>query len=135
MAERFKQIAISETTPVRAVTTRSVIASIVVITASVLWNEWMPYYTSGSNISRSHFPMAFFFPFLIACTLNLTLNHLRAGWGLSRSELLVVLGSGFVGIALAYDGLTGHFFGVLAAPYYFASVENGWGFIHDTIPT
>ena len=99
----------------RAVTVRSVIA------VSVLWNEWMPYYTSGSNISRNHFPMAFFF-FLIACTLNLMLNHPRPGWALSRSELMVVLGSGFVGIALAYDGLTGHFFGVLAAPYYFASV-------------
>ena len=94
----------------------------------------MPYYTSGSNISRSHFPMAFFFPFLTACTLNLMLNHLRPGWALSRSELMVVLGSGFVGIALAYDGLTGHFFGVLAAPYYFASVENGWGLLHDSIP-
>ena len=78
--------------------------------------------------------MAFFFSFLTACTLNLMLNHLRPGWALSRSELMVGLGSGFVGIALAYDGLTGHFFGVLAAPYYFASVENGWGLLHDSIP-
>lgn len=134
MAERLERIDRSEKTPVRAVTARSVIASVAVIAVSVLWNEWMPYYTSGSNISRSHFPMAFFFPFLTACTLNLMLNHLRPGWAFSRSELMVVLGSGFVGIALAYDGLTGHFFGVLAAPYYFASVENGWGLLHDSIP-
>lgn len=63
------------------------------------------------------------------------LNHLRPGWALSRSELMVVLGSGFVGIALAYDGLTGHFFGVLTAPYYFASVENGWGCCTTAFPS
>lgn len=133
MAERLKHIT-SEKAPVRAVTPRAIIASVGVIAVSVLWNEWMPYYTSGSNISRSHFPMAFFFPFLTACILNLALNHLRPGLGLSRSELMVVLGAGFVGIALAYDGLTGHFFGVLAAPYYFSSVENGWELLHDSIP-
>jgi len=119
-----------EDTPVeiRAVTTRSVIVSIVVIVTSVLWNEWMPYYTSGSNISRSHFPMGLFFPFLIACMINLLVNYWRPGRGLIREELYVVLGSGLMAVSVTYDGLTGHFFGVLAAPDYFDSAENGWAF-------
>jgi hypothetical protein len=51
---------------IRAVTPRAVAVALVVNVASVLWDEWMPYYISGSNISRSHFPMAFFFPFLLS---------------------------------------------------------------------
>ena len=116
MAERVDQVDALEEAPVRAVTTRSVIVSVVVIGVSVLWDEWMPYYTAGSNISRSHFPMAFFFPFLITCLLNLLVNYVRPNSGLTRQELFVVLGSGFIGVSVAYDGLTGHFFGVLAAP-------------------
>ena len=59
---------------IRAVTPRAVVAAVVVIAASVLWDEWMPYYMSGSNISRSHFPLALFFPFLAVCVLNMVLS-------------------------------------------------------------
>ncbi len=135
MAEAIRHIETHRDAPVRAVTTRSVLVSIVVIAVSVLWNEWMPYYTAGSNISRSHFPMALFFPFLTVCILNWILHHVGSGWVLTRSELLVILGSGFIGISVSYDGLTGHFFGVLAAPDYFDSVENGWAlYLHDNYP-
>ena len=126
----------TQSNEVRAVTPRSVAVSILVITVSVLWDEWNPYYSAGSNISRSHFPMAFFFPFLATCLTNLLVNNIWPGTGLSRSELLVVLGSGFIGVSVAYDGLTGHFFGVLASPDYFDSVENGWAlYLHDHIPS
>ncbi|MCY3683455.1 MAG: hypothetical protein OXH16_18815, partial [Gemmatimonadetes bacterium] len=75
-------------------TYRTAIASVAMILVSVLWNEWMPYYTSGSNISRSHFPVALYYPFLILCICNLLANHRRSTWALTRSELLVVLASG-----------------------------------------
>ena len=119
----------------RAVTTRSVAVSAAVIAASVLWDEWMGYYSSGSNISRSHFPMAFFFPYLAACTSNLLVDRLFPGRGLSRQEMRVVLGTGLVGVLAAYDGITGHLISILAAPYYFASPENGWDlYLHEHIP-
>ena len=38
----------------------------------------------------------------------------------------MVLASGLVGISMSYDGISGHLIGVVAAPYYFASTENGW---------
>ncbi|MXX14881.1 MAG: hypothetical protein F4Z86_15790 [Gemmatimonadetes bacterium] len=107
-------------------TYRTALASVAMILVSVLWNEWMPYYTSGSNISRSHFPVALYYPFLILCICNLLANHRRSVWALTRSELLVVLASGLVGISVSYDGISGHLIGVVAAPYYFASTENGW---------
>ncbi|MGA1198736.1 MAG: hypothetical protein ACO36I_19780, partial [Candidatus Latescibacterota bacterium] len=49
---------------VRAVTLRSVGVAVCVIVVSVWWDEWMAYYMDGSNISRSHFPLAFLFPFM-----------------------------------------------------------------------
>ena len=107
-------------------THRTAVASVAMILVSVLWNEWMPYYTSGSNISRSHFPVALFYPFLILCICNLLANHRRSTYALTRSELLVVMASGLVGISVSYDGTSGHLIGVIAAPYYFASTENGW---------
>ena len=119
---------------IRAVTPRAVVAALVVIAASVLWDEWMPYYVKGSNISRSHFPVAFFFPFLSLAVLNMLLSRLR--WGLTRSELFLVLGAGLVAIAVPYDGVTVFLFAMLSGPYYFASPENGWAlYLHEHIPT
>jgi len=118
-----------------AVTLRSLAAAAVVISATVLWDEWMSYYISGSNISRSHFPLAFFFPFLAVCCLHALGKAGRPGWGLSRPELMLVLGAGFAAAAIPYDGVTGHLVGVLAAPYYFATAENGWStYLHEHIP-
>lgn len=120
---------------VRAVTPRSVAAAIAVIAATVWWDEWMSYYIDGSNISRSHFPLAFLFPFLCLCVLNMLMVGYRPAWGLSRPELLVVLGSGLVGAVVPYDGVTGHLIGIIAAPYYFATAENGWQlYLHEHIP-
>ena len=59
---------------IRAVTPRAVATALVVIAVSILWNEWISYYIKGSNISRSHFPMAFFFPFLTVCVLNMLMK-------------------------------------------------------------
>jgi len=125
----------TNTAETRAVTPRAVLAALVVGGSAVLWDEWNPYYIDGSNISRSHFPMAFFFPFLLLCSGNLLLRHFGSRWYLSKPELLVVLGSGLVAIAVPYDGLTGHLIGILAGPYYFASTENGWGlYLHNYLP-
>lgn len=117
-------------------TYRTAIAAVSLIVISVLWNEWMPYYSRGSNISRSHFPLAVFYPFLSLCVLNLLANRRGSSWALSRSELLVVMSCGLVGISVSYDGVGGHLIGVVAAPYYFASTENGWTtYLLEHIPT
>ena len=121
---------------VRAVTLRSVGTALVVIALSILWDEWISYHFRGSNISRSHFPMAFFFPFLVTVTISMLLHRLRPGLGLSRSELLVVLAAGLVAIIVPYDGIMGHLIGVISGPYYFATPESGWEiYLYQYIPT
>lgn len=120
---------------VRVVTVRSVIAAVLIICVSVWWDEWMSYYMSGSNISRSHFPLAFLLPYLLLCTANLIGQRLYPSLALSRNELLVVLATGLVAIAVPYDGLTGQMIGIIASPYYFATPENQWAtYVHDYIP-
>jgi len=124
------------TEPIRAVTFRAIGAAVCVIVVSVWWDEWMAYYMGGSNISRSHFPLAFLFPFMALAVGNIVVRNVVANWALTRAEMRVVLAMGLVAIAVPYDGVTGHLLGVLGGVYYFASSENAWDFyLHDTIPT
>jgi hypothetical protein len=114
---------------------RALATALVVIAVSVLWDEWTAYYVRGSQLSRSHFPMAFFFPFLTVTVLNRLVERAWPGQGLTRPELLVILGAGLAAISVPYDGVMGHLVGVLAAPFYFASPENGWElYLHSYIP-
>ena len=121
---------------VRAVTWRSIIVSIVIVLISVVWDEWMSYYMGGSNISRSHFPLAFLLPYFLLCILNTFAHRFLPSRALTRPELLVVLGTGLIAISVPYDGLTGQLIGVIAGPYYFATPENRWGtYLHEYIPS
>ncbi len=70
----------------KALTVRSVVASVVVIAVSVWWDEWMSYDMSGSNISRSHFPLAFLLPYLLLCTLNLLYSRIYPSRALEKPE-------------------------------------------------
>ena len=120
----------------RAVTPRCVLAGIGIIILTVLWDEWTAYYMRGSNISRSHFPMALFFPFLSLAVVNMLTRLILPSAALTPSELRVVLGMGLVAAIVPYDGVTGHLIGVLAGVYYFATPENGWDvYLHHHIPT
>jgi hypothetical protein len=124
------------TEDVSAVTLRAISAAFCVIVVSVWWDEWMTYYMDGSNISRSHFPLAFLFPFMALAVGNIAIRHLGAGWALTRAEMRVVLSMGLVAISVPYDGVTGHLLGILGGVYYFASSENAWDFyLHEAIPT
>ena len=60
-----------ESQEMRAVTPRSICAAIGIIVLTVLWDEWTPYYMAGSNISRSHFPLALLFPFVALAVFNM----------------------------------------------------------------
>ena len=121
---------------VRAITARSLTVSLLIILISVLWDEWMSYYMSGSNISRSHFPLAFLLPYLLLCCLNAGCQRVYPSRALNKPELLVVLATGLVAIAVPYDGLTGQLVSIIASPFYFATPENRWGiYVHDYIPS
>ena len=113
----------------------TVLTVLVVIAAGVIWAEWTAFYLRASRLTRSHFPMALFFPFLTAAVLNMLLNRVRPGWGLSRTELLVVMGAGLVAMAVPFEGIVGHLIGISAGFFYFAAPENGWiRYLNDLVP-
>ena len=94
----------------------------------------MSYYMSGSNISRSHFPLAFFLPYFTLCVANTVCARTVLSVSLSRPELLVVPSAGLVGISVAY-GVTGQMVSLVSSPYYFATSENRWAiFVPDYLP-
>lgn len=102
----------------RAVTLRAVSTAVVVIGVSTWWNDWASYYMAGSNISRSHFPLAFLFPFMMVAVGNLLVGRVHSAWALTGPELRLVLAMGLVAIAVPYDGVTGHLIGVLTLMRY-----------------
>ena len=120
----------------RGVTPRSIAAAIGIVIATVLWDEWMAFYMRGSNISRSHFPVALLFPFLALAVFSMIARLAIPSLALNRLEMRVVLGMGLAAAIIPYDGITGHLIGVLAGVYYFATPENAWDFyLHHNIPT
>lgn len=135
MAELAVDVETRPITGTRAVSFRSVTVAVCLIVISVWWDEWMAYYMSGSNISRSHFPLAFLLPFLVLCISNAIAHRCCPKRALTRPELLVVLATGLVAISVPYDGVTGHMISIIASPYYFVTPENQWGtYIHDSLP-
>jgi hypothetical protein len=97
-----------ESQEMRAVTPRSICAAIGIIVLTVLWDEWMPYYMAGSNISRSHFPLALLFPFVALAVFNMLTRLAIPSLALNTLELRVVLGMGLAAAIIPYDGVTGH---------------------------
>lgn len=130
-----KDLHFSSNSDAQAVSVRSIVTAVCLIAISVWWDEWMTYFMSGSNISRSHFPLALLLPFLLLCILNTVAHRCCPRRALTKPELLVVLGTGLVAISVPYDGVTGHLISIIASPYYFATPENQWGtYVHDAIP-
>jgi len=99
------------------------------VLASVLISGWISYARTGaqtSDVNITHLPVSLFAVFLIIVTANLVLRtQLRAG-GLSSSELLTILAMGLVAAMIPARGLTGIWLGLMAAPFYRGTPENGW---------
>ena len=70
--------------------------------------------------------MGLFFPFVVLVGTNLLLRWVKPRWALNRGQLCVALGMGLIGSLFPFYGLASYVVGTIAAPYYFATPENGW---------
>ena len=117
-----------------AVTFRAVVLGAALVVASDLYINWAVLVLRASKLNKSYFPMGLFLTFIVLVSLNVLWS--RSGRrGLSREELLVTLGIGLIGSFFPFFGLAGFLVGVIAAPFYFATSENGWeNILHPHIP-
>ncbi len=121
----------------RGLTGRAVILGGVVVAVVSVWATYSEFIVRSSRLNMSNFPLALFVTFvLLALALNPLLRVLGTRSALTRSELLLVLIMGLSSAVIpAADGLPGYLLGIIAAPYYFATPENGWAqYLHNHIP-
>ncbi|MDA0712219.1 MAG: hypothetical protein O3B73_18625, partial [bacterium] len=99
------------------------------ILASATASAWVTYAQTGattSNVNITHLPVSNFAIFFVIFVLN---TVYRTRWhrpGLNTSELATIFAMGLIGALVPARGLTGIWLGVMSAPYYLATPENGW---------
>ena len=126
MAISLSQRAIHTAAEPKAVSWRAVMAGLLLIVASDYYINWSTVILSASKNNKALFPMGLFFPFVVLVAVNLLLERANPRWALNRGELCVALGMGLIGSLFPFYGLASYVVGSIAAPYYFATPENGW---------
>ena len=112
-----------------------VLGSFFVVLVSV-WATYSEFIVRASRLNMSNFALALFVPFVLcALIVNPVLKARKPEWAFGRSDLLVALTMGLASAVIpAADGLPGYLLGILAAPFYFATPENGWApYLHNHI--
>ena len=110
-----------------AVTWRSVLVG---LAGAVLVNAWPTYSAYAVHSTWADFGqinIAALLPYvLLVGIVNEVLRRMSPRLALSGAEVLVVFMMLIVASTMQGEGLTGYFLGVITAPHYFASPENGW---------
>ena len=110
----------------KVVSGKSVVAGLLLIVTSDYYINWSTVILQASKNNKALFPMGLFFPFLVLVGINLLLRRANSRWALNQGELCVALGMGLIGSLFPFYGLASYVVGTIAAPYYFATPENGW---------
>lgn len=86
-------------------------------------------------MAQDHLPWGAVVPFILICVVgNKLLQRFAPDRRLTRPELLTIFGMSLIASALP-SYFMGHMMANIAAPYYFANVENRWAdFIHPFLP-
>ena len=96
---------------------------------SALASAWVSYAQTGattSSVNITHLPISCLAIFLITFALNAIYRTQTHRPGLNHRELGLIFVMGLVGALIPARGLTGVWLGLMAAPYYLATPENGW---------
>ena len=126
MALSSAQEAIHPATEPKLISWKVVVAGLLLIVASDYYINWSTVILRASKNNKALFPMGLFFPFVVLVGTNLLLRWVKPRWALNRGQLCVALGMGLIGSLFPFYGLASYVVGTIAAPYYFATPENGW---------
>ena len=106
-----------------------IIGLLMAIFASV-WPAYSTYVMRSARADYAHLSVAILLPFLALLWGNAF--YARRQKGLAASELILIVSMGMVAALTQGEWLSGFFLGVITAPTYFATAENGWA---DTLLT
>lgn len=121
-----ESLADAATVPHRGITLRSVILGAGTAAGLCVWTNYTEFVMHSAALVMSNLPMSAFIPFVFWLFVNM---FLRAWWpraALSGTELLVILCMGWMVGNVPAIGWTGYWSGIMTAPEYYASPENGW---------
>jgi len=121
--------------PRRGITPRSVVLGALTAAGLCVWTNYTEFVMHSAALVMSNLPMSAFIPFVFWLFVNIIL---RAWWpkaALSGTELLVILGMGWMVGNVPAIGWTGYWTGIMTAPEFYASPENGWrGAFFNVLP-
>lgn len=110
-----------------SLTARSLLLGTLLVAIVNVGAPYAKYILHSSLLANDYLPFGVVFPFLVVVmVLNPLLKRLSAGWALRPGELGVVFAMALVGSTLPTFGVSGYLISTIAAPYYYATVENGW---------
>jgi hypothetical protein len=121
--ESFSEEAI---VPRRGITLRSVVLGAATAASLCVWTNYTEFVMHSAALVMSNLPMSAFIPFVFWLFLNTLIRAWRPQVALSGTELLVVLGMSWMVGNVPAIGWTGYWSGIMTAPEYYASPENGW---------
>ena len=108
------------------ITLRSVILGAFTAAALCVWTNYTEFVMHSAALVMSNLPMSALIPFVFWLFLNVGLRKLAPKQALTGTELIVILGMGWMVGTVPAIGWTGYWTGIMTAPEYYASPENGW---------
>ncbi len=108
------------------ITTRSVVLGAGTAAALCVWTNYTEFVMHSAALVMSNLPMSALIPFVFWLFLNILLKRFIPRFALTGTELLVILGMGWMVGTVPAIGWTGYWTGIMTAPEYYASPENGW---------
>ncbi len=125
-APRIPEGGPSAAVPARGITGRSVVLGALTAAALCVWTNYTSFVLHSAALVMSNLPMSAFLPFVFWVFVNTILRRWFPRVALSGTELLVILCMGWMVGNVPAIGWTGYWSGIVTAPEYYASPENGW---------
>jgi hypothetical protein len=108
------------------ITRRSVVLGALTAAGLCLWTNYTEFVLHSAALVMSNLPMSAFIPFVFWMAINVGLRWFFPDKALSGTELLVILCMGWIVGTVPAIGWTGYWIGIMTAPAYYATPENGW---------
>ncbi|MDA0745490.1 MAG: hypothetical protein O2954_03170 [bacterium] len=126
LTETVEQTAPKPAIAQRGITVRSIVLGAGTAAALCIWTNYTEFVMHSAALVMSNLPMSAFLPFTFWIFVNIGLRKWFPRIALSGTELLVILCMGWMVGNVPAIGWTGYWMGIVTAPYYYASPENGW---------
>lgn len=122
-------------TPRVALTRRSIAIGILTGALLNIYSDYAGLILGSASLVKSQLPMAMLMPFIVWVAINTVLKFIRPAWALRSTEMLVIYSLTWIVGTIPASGWTAYWGGIVSAPLYHESPENGWrDLLFDDLP-